>query len=70
MKAFADDKITNKMTITWMSKFVIVRIENIVGKGENTGYQFELIKETVKWKHLELFSKQEISIRYFGHSRG
>ena len=35
LKAFADDKINE----TEKLKFVMGRIENIVGKGENAGYQ-------------------------------
>ena len=34
LKAFADDKING----TEKLKFVLDRVENIVGKGENTGY--------------------------------
>ena len=34
-KAFADDKIN----VTKKLKFVLRRVENIVGKGENAGYQ-------------------------------
>ena len=39
LKAFADEKIneTEKM------KFVFGRVENIVGKGENAGYQHFLL---------------------------
>ena len=35
LKAFADDKIN----VTEKMKFVFGRVENIVGKGENAGYQ-------------------------------
>ena len=35
LKGFADDKIDG----TEKLKFVLGRIENIVGKGENAGYQ-------------------------------
>ena len=35
-KAFAD----NKINVTEKLKFVLGRVENIVGKGENAGYQF------------------------------
>ena len=35
LKAFADDKIN----VTERVKFVLGRIKNIVGKGENAGYQ-------------------------------
>ena len=38
-KAFADDK----MIVTQKLKFVLGRIENIVGKGENAGYQHFLL---------------------------
>ena len=34
-KAFADDK----MNVTKELKFVLGRVENIVGKGENAGYK-------------------------------
>ena len=37
--AFADDKIN----LTKKMKFVFVRVENMVGKGENAGYQHFLI---------------------------
>ena len=36
LKAFADDKIN----VTEKLKIVLGRIENIVGKGENAGYQY------------------------------
>ena len=39
LKAFADDKINKTRKI----KFVSVREENIVGKGENAGYQHFLL---------------------------
>ena len=39
LKAFADDKIN----VTPKQKFVSGRIENIVGKGENAGYQHFLL---------------------------
>ena len=35
MKAFAD----NKLNVSEKFKFVLERVENIVGKGENAGYQ-------------------------------
>ena len=35
LKGFADDKLN----VTEKSKFVLQRVENIVGKGENAGYQ-------------------------------
>ena len=38
-KAFADDKIN----VTEKLKFVLVRVENIVEKGENAGYQHFLL---------------------------
>ena len=38
-KAFAD----NKINITEKVKFVLGRVENIVGKGENAGYQHFLL---------------------------
>ena len=39
LKAFADDKIK----VTEKFKFVLGRVENIVGKGENAGYQHFLL---------------------------
>ena len=39
LKAFADDKIN----VTEKLKFVLGRIENILGKGENAGYQHFLL---------------------------
>ena len=39
MKAFADDKINVNQSL----KFDLERVENIVGKGENTGYQHFLL---------------------------
>ena len=39
LKAFADDKIN----VTKKLKFVLERIVNIVGKGENAGYQHFLL---------------------------
>ena len=38
-KAFADDKIN----VTQKLKFVLERVENVVGKGENAGYQHFLL---------------------------
>ena len=35
LKAFADDK----KNVTERLKFVLERVENILGKGENAGYQ-------------------------------
>ena len=39
LKAFADDKIN----VTEKLKSVLERVENIVGKGENAGYQHFLL---------------------------
>ena len=39
LKAFADDKIV----VIKKLKFVLGRVENIVGKGENAGYQHFLL---------------------------
>ena len=39
LKAFADDKINATENL----KFVLGRVENIVGKGENAGYQHFLL---------------------------
>ena len=39
LKAFADDKIN----VTEKLNFVFGRVENIVGKGENAGYQHFLL---------------------------
>ena len=39
LKAFADDKVT----VTDKLKFVLGQIENMVGKGENAGYQHFLV---------------------------
>ena len=39
LKAFADDKIY----VTQKLKFVLGQVENIVGKGENAGYQHFLL---------------------------
>ena len=44
-KAFADDEINLEKNL----KFILGRVENIVGKGENAGYQHFL--------HFPLFSK-------------
>ena len=45
LKAFAD----NKINMTQKLKFVSVREENIVGKGENAGYQhFPLFRNDSK----------------------
>ena len=50
LKAFADDKI--KMTENL--KFVLGRVENTVGKGENAGYQHFLL-------FLQCFQKDSFS---------
>ena len=39
LKAFADDK----MNVTEKLKFVLVRVENVVGKGENAGSKHFLL---------------------------
>ena len=39
LKAFADDKIN----VNWKLKCVLERVENIMGKGENAGYQHFLL---------------------------
>ena len=39
LKAFADDKID----VTENLKFILGRVENIAGKGENAGYQHFLL---------------------------
>ena len=39
LKALADDKIN----LSEKLKFVLERVENIVGKGENAGYQYFLL---------------------------
>ena len=39
LKAFADDKINESQKL----KFAFGRVENIVGKGENAGYQHFLL---------------------------
>ena len=43
LKAFAEDKIN----VTQESKLVLGRVENIVGKGENAGYQHFLLFPTM-----------------------
>ena len=43
LKAFADDKINVSENL----KFVLGRVENIVGKGENDGYQHFLFFPTM-----------------------
>ena len=49
-KAFADDKINDNENF----KFVLGRVENIVGKGENAGYQPFLL-------YLQCFQKTSFS---------
>ena len=39
IEGFADDK----MNVTWKLNFVLGRVENMVGKGENAGYQHFLL---------------------------
>ena len=39
LKAFTD----NKINVTKILKFVLGRVENILGKGENAGYQHFLL---------------------------
>ena len=41
LKDFADDKIN--VTYRYVTNFVMGRVENIVGKGENAGYQHFLL---------------------------
>ena len=50
LKALADDKIN----VAQKLKFVSGRIENIVGKGENVGYQHFLLFPTMFSKVLPL----------------
>ena len=52
LKAFTDDKI--KCDLKW--KFVSERIENILGKGENAGYQHFLLFPKCFQKPLSLGS--------------
>ena len=49
LEAFADDKInvTNNM------EFVVVRVENIVDKGENADNQTTIFQTSPNWKHLQ-----------------
>ena len=54
LKALADDKIY----MTEKLKFVLGRLENIVGKGENAGYQYFL-----------LFPKYFQKVSYTGSSK-
>ena len=46
LKAFADDKCDSKKP-----KFTFGRVENIVGKGENAGYQHYLLFPICFQKH-------------------
>ena len=39
LKDFAEDKIS----VTYVTNFVLGRVENIVGKGDNAGYQHFLL---------------------------
>ena len=48
MKAFADDK----MKLAKMKNFVFGRVENIVGRGENAGYQYFFLFPTMFFKKL------------------
>ena len=48
LKGFADDK----MNVTQELTFIIGRAENIVGKGENAGYQHFLLFPTMFPKRL------------------
>ena len=46
LKVFADDKINTTVKL----KFVLRRVENIVGKGENAGYRhFLLFQQYFQW---------------------
>ena len=39
----------NKIYVTWKLKFFLGKVENIVGKGENAGYQhFLLFQQCLK----------------------
>ena len=57
LKAQADDKIS----MTEKLKFVFGRIENIKGKGENTGYQRASFSRSLKVRI--------VSVRFSKHSR-
>ena len=54
MDAFADDKTD----VTQKLKFVSVRIENIVGKGENACYQHFLLKFSNNKSKILSFGKE------------
>ena len=45
-KAFAD----NKINVTEKLKFVLVMVENIVGKGKNAGYQHFLLFSSPEYR--------------------
>ena len=47
LKAFAN----NKINVTEKLKFVLGKVENIVGKGENAGYQNFLLFQQCFQKH-------------------
>ena len=65
LKAFAD----NKLNVTQKLKFALGRVENIVGKGENGGYQHFLLfpqcfqkafpssvsKDVIVWQRVNLY---------------
>ena len=51
LKAFAD-----KINVTEKLKFVLGRVENIVGKGENAGYQHFLL-----FPQCTMFSKRPLT---------
>ena len=71
-KAFADDKFN----VTKIMIYVFNMVKNIVGKGQNAGYQhflfFPTIKETHKRKLLRIFWEKEemlvTSIFSFSHN--
>ena len=46
LKDFADDKIN----VTYVTNFVLRRVENIVGKGKYAGYQHFLLFTPLYWK--------------------
>ena len=50
LKTFADDK----MSVAQKLKFVYGKVENIVGKGENAGYQHFLLFQQYFWKSFSL----------------
>ena len=61
MKGFADSKVN----MTEKLKFVLRKVENIVRKGENAGYQKAsyagLLKVVVVWKKVNCLLDDEIS---------